>query len=154
MNDPIRKELLTESPETVRRPNSSGMNLEEGQKTTIFIGEDAPVSTQYIVTPETHGPDKEGETGWEYIEGRFYRCDDYTEAQGENVPPGLYVKVRPVDIEDFDNPSSVEEIQHAIRLVLSRWAYMGFVNPDYKISPARYLEKARLFLVKVEPKSK
>ena len=159
MNDPIRKELLTESPETVRRPESTGMNLEEGQKTTVFIGENSPAATEYIVTPETHGSNKEGETRWDYIEGRFYRYEDCTDpevakAQGEDVPPGLYVKVKPVDAEDFANPSSREDIRHAIQRVLYTWAGMSYVNPDYELAPARYLENARLFLVRVEPKGK
>jgi len=159
MTDPIRKELLTVSPEAAIRPESRGINLEEGQKTTIFIGENSPVVTEYIFTPETHGPNKEGETEWEYIEGRFYRYEDCTDpeaakAQGEDVPPGLYVMIKPVDVEDFENPSSREDIQHAIRRVLYTWAGMSYVNPDYELAPARYLESARLFLVRVEPKGK
>ena len=158
MTDPNRKELSTDTLENISQPAFVGEPSVDVDydKATIFIGGDAQMSMEWVVAPQTNEGEKATKNPWEFIDGRLYRFEDYTnpeiaKSQGEDVHPGLYVKVKPVDVEDFDNPALIDNIKHAINIVLLKWAGIDEEYTKYNLIPARYLKDERLFLVRVEP---
>lgn len=146
MTDPIRKEVFESTNQTVN-PGETDVVQSQG---TIFIGGDTLLGNEWVVTPESQT------ASWEFIDGKLYKYEDWTSleianSQGVDVTPGIYVKVKPVDIEDFNSPSLVEDITHAINTVLSRKMNLVNENIKYGLTPTRYLEKERLLLIKLEP---
>ena len=156
MNDPNRKELATETQE---RPSPIVLaDNDYGQKATIFEGGNKLQGREWVVGPETPTPAETQDTPWQFYEGKLYKIENWTdpktaESQGQDILPGLYVKIKPVDLDDFENPSLVENIIHIFNVVVAKWAGEGGADTKYYPYPARYLTEERLLLLKVEPRN-